>query len=101
RSRQQGIRHVRLRIGLLKIREREKINRIEDVRDRLAVPRGLRKAHVETPTARTGDVRPDSIEHFAILLIGVEAVVNKMAQQPPALRCPEADRTLDELALIG
>src|SRR5262245_52331339 len=67
----------------------------------MSVSRGLREAVIEAAASTAGDVRQDAVEHLPALLIGVEAVVEKRAQESPALRDAEAVGVLDEAALVG
>src|SRR5688572_16287767 len=47
------------------------------------------EALVERPQAGSGDVRPYEIKGHAITLVGVEPVVEELAEEPPALRDAE------------
>src|SRR5438105_410517 len=51
---------------------------------------------VEEPQPATSDVRNDPVEHAAALLIGVEAVPQKMPQAAAALRRPKGERPIDQ-----
>ena len=55
----------------------------------MTVARRLRESIIEAPFARAGDVRPQSIEYALALLVGIESVVDELAQEPSALRCAE------------
>src|ERR1700676_445583 len=75
-----------LRIGLGKIGERKKIGGKEDAGERLSVARRLRETMIETLSAGTRHGGGDSVLHLPALLVGVEILVEKMAEKAPTLR---------------
>ncbi len=75
-----------IRIGFRKIGEGKQICRKENAGERLSVARRLRKTMIEAASARAGDVSDDAVHHLAALLVGVEILVEKMTEKPPALR---------------
>ena len=65
----------------------------------MAIARGLREAMIEAAPAGAGDVRPQSVEDPVALFVGIEAIVEELAQEAAALRSAEADGAL-HLALL-
>ena len=55
------------------------------------VPRGLGEPMVERPQSPARDMRQDAVEDHLARLIGVEARVDELAQEPARLRHPEPD----------
>ena len=55
----------------------------------------LREFGIEEYAADAGDVAEDAVEHLPAALVLVEAQLYEVAQEPTALRDPEADRCLD------
>src|SRR5205085_3531824 len=74
------------RVGLLEAREREDVGRIEERGVRLRVARRLREAVVEAAAPRARGVREDPVERDAPPLVGVEALIQEVAQEAPGLR---------------
>src|SRR6185503_14011061 len=58
-----------------------------------------REAMIEAAPARACDVRPQSVEDAVALFVGIEAIVEKLAQEAAALRSTEADGSL-RLAML-
>ena len=82
------------RIGFACIGERKEIGRIIERRKALAIARRLCEPVVESAAPRARDVGHHAIERDRPGLIGIEALVEEMAQEPAALREAEADRAL-------
>ncbi len=76
---QKASRFPRLWVGLGKVGVRKQVGR-------KAVARRLGKAMVEAAPAGAGHMRNHAIHHLASLLVGVEVLVKKMAQESAALR---------------
>ena len=67
----------------------------------MTIPRRLREAMIETATARTRNVRPHSVEHFAILFVRVKTVVDESAKKASTLRAAKADGSLHIALHVG
>ena len=68
------------------IGERKNVGRKEDRRSGLRVARRLRETIVEAAAARSGDVREDAVERDPAIFVGVESLVEKVAQEASVLR---------------
>ena len=88
------------RIGRVAVRERKIVGR-EAVLVVLAVrPRRRGKPLVEKAQAAAGDVRDHAIQHLSALLIGIEAVPQKMPQAAAALRRAKRQRPIHQRLAI-
>ena len=74
------------RVAQRQVGEGVQIGRVQDGVHRLRVARRLGEAVVEVAPAGAGDVRDQAVEHRAAVLVGVEALVQEVAQEAPALR---------------
>src|SRR5438445_13348846 len=101
RSREEPVRDARLGIGLRPAREREEVRGIEERREAVSVTRGLREAMVEAPAPRAGGVNEQPVEDFPAGLVGVEPLVQEVAQETPALRDAGADGRRDRKLRTG
>ena len=98
RVRQDPVRHAG--VGFRLVGEWKDVGRIKNIEQRVPVTRGLREAVIETPAARSRHMRPKAVEHLSPLLIRVEAVIQKRAQEPAALRRSETNRAFGLAALL-
>ena len=76
---------ARHRIARRHTGEREDVRWIEKRRVRLRIARRLREAMIEAPSAGTGRVHEESVERRPTALIGIEALVQVVANESPGL----------------
>ena len=81
----------RINFGL--VGERKDVGGKEYGRGRLRIARGLGEAVVEAAAACTGDVREHAIESDAAIFIGIESLIEKIAQEAAILRDAFAEHT--------
>jgi hypothetical protein len=67
----------------------------------LRIPRGLRKSIVEAASPRASDMREHTIESDPSILVGVESMVQKIAQESSILRNSFADHSSRGVMLSG
>lgn len=72
-------------IGFGLVGEREDISGIEDGRSRLRVAGGLCEAIVKAAAAGSGDMGEDAVEGDASVFVGVEALVEEVAEEATVL----------------
>jgi hypothetical protein len=73
------------RIGLLFVGEREHVHRVLDVEVLQLVARLLAKAVVERAAAGAAHLIEDTVEHDAPRLVGVETLVDEVAEETARL----------------
>ncbi len=88
---EQRIGDAGFRIGRRSVGERKQIDREEDVEELQRVARCLAEAMVERPAAGAADLIEDAVEDFAALLVGIEALIQKVAQKSSTLRHAPTD----------
>src|SRR5258708_29969653 len=79
------------------IGERKHVDRIQVILVLLVESGRLGKAVVEEAEAAAGDVGHEAVEDLAILFVRVEAFVDEMPQEAPALRDAETDSAIDSV----
>src|SRR5207237_3439670 len=92
RAREQAVDDARVRIGFRSVGERKQIDGEEDVEVLQRVARRLAEPMVERSAAGAADLIEDAVEHAAPLLVLVEALIEKVAEEASALRDAPADR---------
>src|SRR4029077_7790089 len=75
-----------LRVGFGEVGVGKQIRREEEAGQGLRVTRGLRETMIETDAAGTSHVRDDTVHDLAALLVGVEVLVEEMAEEAATLR---------------
>src|SRR5262249_54798354 len=91
-ARQQAVGEASLGIGLGRVGEREQIDRKENVEELQRVARRLAEAVIERSSTGAADRIEAAVEDLAPLLVGVESLIQEVAQEAPALRDAPADR---------
>src|SRR3954469_6537367 len=74
------------RIAFRFVGKRKYVGREEHRGGRLSVTGGLRKAIVEATASGTGNVRQNSVERDAALFVGIESLIEQVAEKSPVLR---------------
>src|SRR5262249_1456358 len=82
-------------IVAVSVGEREDVKRVEVSLVLAVVSSGLGEAGGEGTQASAGNGGDQAIENLAILLVHVEALVEQVPEEPPALRHAKAVRPLD------
>src|SRR5260370_40669900 len=85
-ARQQRSAFAGFRIGLGSVGERKHIHGIEDIQMLLGIPRSLPEAMIERAAPGSSHFVDNSIEDAIPFLVLIKALVQKMAQEAPALR---------------
>src|SRR6267143_1134333 len=75
-----------LRVGFGKVGVGKQIRREEDTGQGLRVTRGLRETMIETAASGASHMRNDTVHDPAALLIGVEVLIEEMAEEAATLR---------------
>src|SRR6202521_1035099 len=75
-----------LRVSFGEVSVGEHIRREEEAGHGLRVTRGLRESMIETAPARAGHMRNHAVYHLSPLLVGVEVLIEKMAEEAATLR---------------
>src|SRR5512147_628135 len=100
-AREQALIQAGFRVSLIEVGKRVDVRGVEEVHVRLAVARRLGEAVIETAASGPGDMRPYAVKDAPVLLVLVEAVIEKRAQKTTALRSPKPDRPLDVAPLVA
>src|SRR5260370_2975946 len=85
-ARQQRAAFAGLRIGFGCVGEGEHVHRIKNIQMLLGIPRSLPEAVIERAAPGSSHFVDDSIEDAIPFLVLIKALVQKMAQEAPALR---------------
>src|SRR5258707_15826731 len=68
-------------IEFRQVGEGEQVSGKEQARHGLGIARWLRKAMIEAATAGAGYVRDHAVHHLAALLVGIEVLIEEVAQE--------------------
>src|SRR5215216_5196022 len=81
------------RVSLFNICEWKNICGIKEGRERAGITRRFGEAMIEAAATTARYVRINGIKHLAVALVGIESLVEKMAQESPRLRNAEPIRS--------
>src|SRR5947207_15984600 len=90
--REQAVGDAALGVGFEAVRERKEVDREEDVEELQRIARRLAETMIERSAARAAHLIEHAVEDFPSLLVGVEALVKKVAQKASALRHAPGER---------
>ena len=98
---EQAVGEAGLGVSLLAVRERKQVDRKEDVEELQRIARRLGETMVERSAPGASNLVEDAVEHPPPLLVLVEALIQKVAEKPSALRHAPPDGAAQARRRVG